>query len=967
MLSNSESHHFSEPMLIKSVMKTQFPRHSGFWWLAVPIFMFLISLGFTVAASAQDGRIEGFVYDSHTEKPIQYAKVVIPGSEFRTLTDGNGRYVLYGLPNGRHTLSIAMVGYETSETKIELPGAEVVRQDIQLVFARVEGDQVNVINNKKQWAGVYAGLSGSVLPGQSLTATEMLQTGDYNLGRALARMPGVQVSRFGELNLRGAGRGRYGVQIDGMPVAATDITGRRTDLGLISTDLIQYTQIVGGPTPDMDASGIGGVFRLNTWQPVGTRDIQVSAGGMAMSDYNILSGLGRVASINYSERFTDQFSMSAAVSHQQEVNGYESLGIWYGAAEFGDGFVDVIERVSPGLHGETRTRSSGRFQFAYQPDMYTNYFLTGMFVADAYDTERHANTSRANGDWIDQTTTGNIGLRGLFQYNPSLIESRVQYNVVQAGGEHLVNKSVIRYSLGWSGSNLETNNFDFLFGRDRLNYSVDMSDRFRPVMTITNVPLMSDGSVDQRTMLFNRVDRTRNQQFDNRYSSRVELEAPVGILQFKLGSSLLYTLSERRFEDATLSSLRQYHQFRFQKMPRSNVDVFDRYYFPDLADTRLAGKYVDVSRPDMRLNEDNMLRRSLPYNYEMDEVIIAGFVMSRARFGALDLSGGIRAEMTRAEYTGRKVLFNQFSFFDSSTDSTTSIDYLDLFPYAAVAFALTDRSNVKLAYSRSVDRPAHEMLAPFELIFPVDTLRSMGNSDLKPMFSDNIDVVVEHVFDNVGAVSLGMYYKRLTNFVYMRQQKVPADGFPFLQPPANGLMVNEQTHVNSEKTVDLYGAIISWYQHMEFLPGPFGDLRIHANYSWSYSDTRDNRQPGDSYLRHLSPHVVNASLQYARNRYMAQIVWHWSAPSLFGRSTELQLAPEISNSDMTYVDRYEDGWSDLSAHVGFRISENFRFWANVYNLLPTEHRLYGDSPESYIYDVTRMSGIKVSTGIRFNW
>ncbi|MFU8862050.1 MAG: TonB-dependent receptor domain-containing protein, partial [Cyclonatronaceae bacterium] len=499
-------------------------------------------------------------------------------------------------------------------------------------------------------------------------------------------------------------------------------------------------------------------------------------------------------------------------------------------------------------------------------------------------------------------------------------------------------------------------------------FSADMENRLRPGLTITNIPLMGDGSVDQRAMNFDGVERVRNEQFENRYSARAGMDVPLGLVKIKFGSSLLYTQSERRYEEATLSTLRRFNLIRFQKLPRSSFDVYGRYYFPDMINTDLAARYVDTSRPDMRLSEDDMFRRSLIRNYETDEMILGGYFMAIANIGPMDVAGGVRAELTRADYTGRNVLFNQFRFFESSVDATSSVEYLDLFPYARIAYSPSDHTNIRLAFTKSLERQGHDVLTPFELIIPADTLRFKGNPDLKPVLSDNIDLGIDHFINGHGYVSLGLFFKRMTNFVMLTEQIVNETEFPFLQPDQDGgLDVNERSYQNIDTNIELMGVTVSWQQHLSFMPGLFRYFSFNTNYTWSYSDKSDKRNPGDFYLQYQSPHVVNAALMYSQNRTSVQVAWHWSAPSLYKKATELQWAPEINQINPVYLDLYEDGWMDLSVNFGFRVSDRFRFWANVQNLLTDDLALYGDSPDAYAYDSIRRNGVKVSAGIKFTY
>ncbi|MFU8860553.1 MAG: carboxypeptidase-like regulatory domain-containing protein, partial [Cyclonatronaceae bacterium] len=407
----------------------------------------------TDLAKSQAGSIEGFVQDANTGKPLASAQVSVKGISTGTTTDRSGWFFLVNIPYGEHVLVSEMPGYLSVETNISLNSPAVQAGHIELNLADDRAGSQTLVFQKRNQAQVIANQLASPVVGNTLSSSEIQQNGDFNVERALARMPGVQVGRFGDINIRGAGRGRYSVQMDGLPLAATDYSGRTVDLGIVPSDLVNRVQLVSAPTPDFDATGIGGVVQLHSWQPVGNREIDVFLGGMALSEYSILNSLGRMANVKYAEKFNDKFSMAAQLSHQLEVSGYESLGIDYGIADFGGGYVDVIDRLAPGLNGTNRSRFAGRVQFSYNPDSRTRYFITGMSGADNNDYEGHRSVSDTNGDWIDQTTTGSIGQRGFYYYNPSLNKTGVSYNVVQTGVDRMLNSTRLHVTMGWSNSN----------------------------------------------------------------------------------------------------------------------------------------------------------------------------------------------------------------------------------------------------------------------------------------------------------------------------------------------------------------------------------------------------------------------------------------------------------------------------------------------------------------------------------
>ncbi len=61
------------------------------------------------AFAGTTGRIAGVVRDS-TGDPIAGATVMISGTEFGTMTDSNGEYLIHNLSPGEYTLLARMVG-----------------------------------------------------------------------------------------------------------------------------------------------------------------------------------------------------------------------------------------------------------------------------------------------------------------------------------------------------------------------------------------------------------------------------------------------------------------------------------------------------------------------------------------------------------------------------------------------------------------------------------------------------------------------------------------------------------------------------------------------------------------------------------------------------------------------------------------------------------------------------------------
>ena len=70
------------------------------------------------AAFAQDDNsIKGFVYEESTGEPMMFTNVYLKGTTFGGSTNENGYFNINRIPDGRYTLLITSVGYDTIQAR----------------------------------------------------------------------------------------------------------------------------------------------------------------------------------------------------------------------------------------------------------------------------------------------------------------------------------------------------------------------------------------------------------------------------------------------------------------------------------------------------------------------------------------------------------------------------------------------------------------------------------------------------------------------------------------------------------------------------------------------------------------------------------------------------------------------------------------------------------------------------------
>ena len=931
--------------------------------IIITVFCFLFMPVFQ--ANAQSAGVLGQVIDAETGHPL--VEVTVRTDARSTQTDPSGRFLLR-LPPGEHLLTTQLTGYQSSQENVSVPASGMVTLSIALQSEFREGDRLYNRAYNRDIVQARALETGNPGSRNILTLSEIDRFEDFTVRDALIRMPGVQAGRRGEVNVRGAGLHQYNVTIDGLRMGSTAPAGREVDLDIFSREMLHNVELVKVLTPDMDADALGGTVNVNSWLPVGNRELDVRLGGVANPAIFTYSGLGNVASIRYAERYRDDFSMAVNISWQKDDRGFQTLGLAYDAKDFGNGPVDVIERVSPGFYLDERNRLNSRIQMTYQPTLRTTFTAQAAVLNIHRVRDHHQNSRWAGGDWHNPDSTGLAGSQGGYTYGLYSREARDQHVMAQLQGRHLLDFIHVEYRLGWIQSNLDQRGYQISFMRERLDYAIDMSDRTRPTMQISNFRLLEDGTLDRRQLNFEPTDRIMDEQLESRYSGRVDFEVPLSWISFRAGGNVQMTRSDRGYQEAAMQPTRNFDMMRFEAIPRGSITIMDHYFIPFLLNSQRIRNYVETNRPTMRIDEDDLHRRTELHNFYIAEDVYAAYGMTKVDLGPVTLLGGVRLEQTDATYEGRQAFFNRFGEggFDSSVDVEESVSYSDLLPNAQLFFSPLEDMRMQLAYTRTMGRQDYNLLAPFLVSNASDTSRFMGNPNLKPTYSENLDFILEYALGYQGWISAGLFYKELTNMVVIGERQFSASSFPNLTiPEGETVQVTERQFINSDKKATIYGVELSWRQRLHFLPGALRNLGVYANYTWTQSELENARDSETEPLLFQSPHVINIALDYVQGRFSVQTAYHRTAESLYELPVEQVLAPSVNANNPVYMDRYGDGWKDLSATLGFRISENFRLWAGASNLLRSERIIYAENRDLYPYETDWQSGIRLTLGLRF--
>lgn len=929
------------------------------------VVVFGVILVFSTTIQAQSGVITGKVVDAHTGEPLYGAELLLNQHDLKSKSDEDGRFVIRRAPSGEQALVVNHIGYEETEIAISVSEQTLILDDIELEGVFTGGDRIFEEGRKRGEFKAISRMRSSGGIRYILASEQMDRLGyahEYTVGDIAARLPGVQLGYHGDINIRGIGQAATGassmfnVSMDGQRMASTGFGTRSVNLSMIPIDQIEQIELLSTLTPDMYADAPAGEINIISKRPV-TRQRQITAqlgSGMSIPDDGQL-GLGRRISLSYVDPLEDSdFSVTADFAHQQNYAAAEALGMNFNVVEFDEeGAHDVLNRFSNEVDHGGHSTYGGRFEVKYEPSELNSYFIRGMYNSNNRGLDQHGLYRIAGNQWENPHTN----TQGSYQYNIASNKNSTQHLTLNSGARHYLDHFDIAYHAGWSYSIASGDILETGFSDGGYTFNIDMEDRHRPLVDQT------EGSLRAQDLALGPVFDTDEKHRDSKLSSGIDVTIPLGMLSLKLGSAALISSKDGEFRTINVRIPRPSTPFDFDPIKNSNLQVFnrDQYNIPH-----------PINPDDMRAfvsGSETALRRDITYkhehsdirNYEADENIYSGYGMFDINLGDLVLSAGARIEHTRANYSGKLVEINHLGFYRDTEDTTASQDYTHIFPNVHLLYTLFDNTDIKAAYTRSITRPDYYNVTPFSLIHEQDQTLYLGNSALEPVVSDNIDLSVSRYINDSGWMGIHGFYKQLTNLIRQRFTEVE-------EVEGDDVTVwSKTTYTNGNEEATIFGAGVSVQQHLNFLPGLLSNLSLYGNYTWSQSEFDVATREGKIGVPGHSPHVINAALDYTSGRFSGQVSYHLTSSSLSNISENAVAAPSITGNEDTYLDQFSDGAHDLSLSFRFKVSENFRIWADASNLLPVENHIYDKDRQYYPRYIQQSRGRQFKLGLRYHY
>ncbi|TVQ09217.1 MAG: TonB-dependent receptor [Balneolaceae bacterium] len=897
-------------------------------------------------ATSRFATLTGVVTDAGNNRALPGANVVVTGTTIGATTDANGRYTINRVPAGVQNITITFIGYKSQNHDITFTGGERVTRNFSIDDDFIQYDDIVV-------TGVLQGQSRAFNQQRTadnimnIVSSEQLERfPDPNMASALQRIPGVSTlhdrGEAGNVTLRGLPPGFSTVTLNGQRLATTGPQDREVYLAGVAAEMVSSLEVIKAITPDMDADAVAGSINLITARPVGDAMLFNAsvAGGY---NNNASDKINYRGSATWGQRFgalsalvNANFSLDNRVSEDlrlgfetRTINGTESL---------------ELTNFRPSAHLIERERYGVSGQFSYDLNPRTELFLNGMFNQYYDREERHElNLDIGRGNYIEPgVVTGN---RGRANRQGRTYSQNNQLLNIGAGARHAFDGFYLDYSASFARSRYDEpfRNY-FNFRQNGLNFTYDASNMQFPRYEVTNLDPnnMSEFS-------FQNYESRGEDAIDRDFSAGFNLTIPYSTSSFngsiKFGGKLSAKDKEREHfrrrwdiytgDPLTLASFGK-------DIGRSHQG---RYNIGSIVNWSSASRFYSSNQGAFQQSPSEVIRainQTDPNTYTAGESVYGTYLQSTMQIDRLHLLGGVRLEFTDATYTAKEIRFNDNGDYTGTLDTEGGNSYLDLFPMLHLRYSLLPTTNLRFAVTSTIARPNFIDLAPTTNIDEQSERIRMGNPELKPLRSLNLDLMAEHYLGTVGLISGGIFYKDIKNFVYV--QNLPLSSGPY----AN---FQRLIPVNGESAI-VYGFELAWQQNLNFLPRVLSGLGIYANYTYSFSEAKV-LIPEERTVRlpRQVPHIANLALSYQLNGFMAQASWNYQSNYIYNPQDEVVAG--------VLYDRYQEGGWQLDISASQRVARNVRVFAELNNLT--------NKPEAQYYGTASNNVAPYRTGFVSWW
>lgn len=933
--------------------------------IQISAFFLMASLG-TIHAQTIKGTVVG-----KTNGALPGANVSIVDSDAKAVSSLDGDFNLLSPTLGNVNVKIEYIGYETKLFPVQLKegtndlGYITIEPEEKKTKDKVSDIQEVVMSrpNALTQAKAYEIKRNNNAIMEVIAADAIGKLPDRNAAEAVQRVQGVAVARYhGEADqatVRGTPFAWTSALFNGNRLPSANVLGNRSFvLDVVPSELIQFVQVSKAVTPDMDGDAIGGSINFITRTAPAKKTLSVSGAG----GYNTFSQNATYnGSIVYGDRFFKNklgVILSGAIWDRQW--GADSFDVTYNTNSANSVQKNSISTVMLKRYMGTRRTIGLNGGLEYKFNSNNKVFFRGMFnkfddIRPVYESYVDYNNSR-------------------YQYNFRYSHYQTELYGMEFGGEHSLSKKL---GLDWMLSDYNakyfldtpptseikglpiatfrqkiTGGFTNLSSDGKRYWSFDspngVGGEYMNYGSDTANPdeVMRADKLLLSQLVIAKLDNNERDKIA-RLNVKYDLDSNI---TFKIGAKYrekyrnsTYGYNAVYLPGASLGipnspALLTLSQLSTSEPPKGTAFLngmngdYSSYIMNPPTKDQLFQMYSPEFLQQNGFRDFSSAETNATSVYTGEENVFAAFAMAEIKVNdQFKIVGGFRNETTRLTLNGSKATKEGTPAATVISPSIVESNYNAFLPMLHLRYNFSPKSSLRFAYTRSFIRPNFGDMSPGSSIDNTSNPNRItrGNPDLMPTFSHNFDLMGEYYFSNIGILSGGVFYKKISDIVFQDTSILNING--------NDYMVTQAKNLQDSNLTGFEAGI---NKRLDFLPGFLGNFGVEFNYTFIDSSvevprTANGIQYSDkTTLPNQSKNLFNAILYYESNKIMVRLAGNYRGKSV--ETINQNLGPQY------YI------WSDKNFTVDFSasydISKKVKLFIELNNLSNESLRLYmGDN------------------------
>jgi outer membrane receptor protein involved in Fe transport len=900
--------------------------------------LIILFISLSSAAIAQEGTLRGTIKDAKTKEDIIGATILVQGINKGAATDINGFFSLAKLPVGSYSLKISYVGYDSkiyegvkvengqvTDLNLEIQEATSTLAEVKVVAQRLTNTEVSVISEIKAAQLVVSGIS----------AAQITKTLDRTAAEVVKRVPGVTI--FGErfINIRGLNERYNTVQLNNAFAPSMETDVRSFSFDIIPAGQIDRILVFKSPSAEIPGEFAGGVVKIFTKSIPENNFITLDISS-AYREGTTGSNFFSTKNANLAWTGFDQgyfnlpkfFPASRAALLKANPADLDVIGAslknnW--APDESNAMPDMRASLSGGFKfnlGETKlgnvtainySNTRSIFQMVRNDWGYSNIETTGKpdEVFNFFD-KQYTNAIRlgVSHNWSAKFAGG------------SVLEFKNLFN-------QLANTQYIQRSGFENGSIWDIRSFDQIF---RGIYTGQLTGRHE----FQAGTLKTDWMVGYNAAYRNQPDYKRFRYNVNGNNSTLLI--PNGAAQTASFGRTFIDMNETSYT-AAFNAIKKFDL----KESRELEIKWGAFYEDKVRDfgARNIG-YVkstpsfQTSLPiDQLLSPQNFNSRTGIFideqtnpndSYDASNQLIAGYLSANYALGKkFNVIAGVRAEQNSQKLNSADLVGKLIKY-----DNTR----LDLLPSMNLTYNFTEKSLLRLAYGKTLNRPEFRELAPFSFYDFVNNRTVSGNPTLKNADIQNFDFRYEFYPTPSELISIAAFYKDFTNpiEIIFSSGANPILNFSNAKSAySTGLEAEIRKNLGANSPNSILG------RTSLVLNGTYIYSRVKLDEKLA-SDQSDNRP-----LQGQSPYIINAGLNYNDSKRGLQLNFNYN---VIGK----RIFAVGNNFGAPYPDWYEMPRNVVDFNFSKEISKTIMIKGGVTDLLNQDNYILQDGNQDNNFD-----------------